>query len=510
MVAFFALDLATADAGAGKHYGIAIASGKTHNVKFANGVFTPKGDHAVLNVSDLENALASGNVEITTGNGSGGALPGDINVDDSFTWTGSSSLTLDAYHSVYVNQPVADAGSGALALITDDGGTSGALFFGATGNIAIWGLSTPLTINGKGYTLVGDLQTLADDVAKAPSGLYALANSYDAKRDGVYSAAPVTTTFSGTFEGLGNTISKLTIADTADNLAGLFASGNGVISDIGLVGVHVTLNAASGSAGALAANGNGVIRGSYSTGSVTASGSATAGGLIGTAGGAIANSHSSATVQSGDYSKVGGLVGSFDGASLDNSYATGAATAGVNSFAGGLAGYVASGTVEGCFATGTATIGDVVSGQRGAGSAGGLIGVTTNSQGNSALIEDSYATGNAAGGTNSEIGGFIGQAYIGTFQSSYSLGVPSAGQKSLVGGFLGLENANAGATSTYWDTTTSGTTTPVGKGSGAGILGLTTAQFQSALPSGFDPGIWAESPPINNGLPYLIANPPPQ
>ena len=29
------------------------------------------------------------------------------------------------------------------------------------------------------------------------------------------------------------------------------------------------------------------------------------------------------------------------------------------------------------------------------------------------------------------------------------------------------------------------------------------------LPAGFDPAIWAQSKSINNGFPYLIANPPP-
>jgi hypothetical protein len=50
----------------------------------------------------------------------------------------------------------------------------------------------------------------------------------------------------------------------------------------------------------------------------------------------------------------------------------------------------------------------------------------------------------------------------------------------------------------------------VGDGNVAGITGLTTAQFQSGLPTGFDPKIWAENPNINNGLPYLINNPPPK
>jgi hypothetical protein len=51
-----------------------------------------------------------------------------------------------------------------------------------------------------------------------------------------------------------------------------------------------------------------------------------------------------------------------------------------------------------------------------------------------------------------------------------------------------------------------GPTFGVGNTSGvSGITGLTTTQFQSGLPSGFDSSIWAESASINEGLPYLIA-----
>jgi hypothetical protein len=64
----------------------------------------------------------------------------------------------------------------------------------------------------------------------------------------------------------------------------------------------------------------------------------------------------------------------------------------------------------------------------------------------------------------------------------------------------------------YWDTTTSGITNP-DQGAGnvdddPGLSALTTQQLQAGLPAGFDPAIWAENPKINNGLPYLMANPP--
>jgi hypothetical protein len=43
-----------------------------------------------------------------------------------------------------------------------------------------------------------------------------------------------------------------------------------------------------------------------------------------------------------------------------------------------------------------------------------------------------------------------------------------------------------------------------------GITGLTDAQLKSGLPAGFDPKIWAVNSKINNGYPYLLANPPPK
>jgi hypothetical protein len=41
-----------------------------------------------------------------------------------------------------------------------------------------------------------------------------------------------------------------------------------------------------------------------------------------------------------------------------------------------------------------------------------------------------------------------------------------------------------------------------------GITGLTTAQFTSGLPAGFDKSIWREKANVNNGYPYLIDLPP--
>jgi len=82
-----------------------------------------------------------------------------------------------------------------------------------------------------------------------------------------------------------------------------------------------------------------------------------------------------------------------------------------------------------------------------------------------------------------------------------------------VGGLIGDDEPDD-LTNDYWDLETSGITDP-SQGAGnvsndPGITGLTDAQLKSGLPAGFDLTIWAQSPDINNGYPYLLANPPPK
>ena len=91
------------------------------------------------------------------------------------------------------------------------GAPGGVSSFGANGHVNFSSLTSSLAINGATYTLVGNIATLASDIATNPSGDFALASSYDAKGDGTYAASPIATTFSGNFEGLGNTIENLTI-----------------------------------------------------------------------------------------------------------------------------------------------------------------------------------------------------------------------------------------------------------------------------------------------------------
>jgi hypothetical protein len=94
-------------------------------------------------------------------------------------------------------------------------------------------------------------------------------------------------------------------------------------------------------------------------------------------------------------------------------------------------------------------------------------------------------------------------------QGAYSAGEVTGGTHENRGGFIGVDGSGTYA-ACYWDTTTAGANKGVGniKGEVPGIHDVTDEQLKSGLPSGFDPSVWAEDPNINDGLPYLLANPP--
>ena len=197
----------------------------------------------------------------------------------------------------------------------------------------------------------------------------------------------------------------------------------------------------------------------------------------------------------------------------------------------------------------------------GTGSVGGLVGLNFNEQLTAANlignISQSFATGAVSGtdrvgrlvGTNigsvlqsyatgpvngaSNVGGLVGfndtwfnfssgvtnavntvgitnplgiADVLGSVSQSYAIGAVAG--TSGVGGLIGSNSGNA-QTSSYWDTVTTGQATS------AGGTGLTTAQFNAGLPSGFDPAVWVRNPNANNGYPFLswqtvvVTTPPP-
>ncbi len=446
---------------------VTISTASTENMSCANGVCTPTAKNAVLNVTDLTNLLASGNVTVNTGSGQLARHVEDIFVDAGFSWTSASGLTLDAYRSITVKQPVSVTGTAGVVLTTNDGGTNGYLSFISNGSLSFFATSNSLTIDGTAYTLVNSLSSLASAVAANPGGAYAFASNYDASQDGTYSLSPVQTTFTGNFQGLGNTISNISIANVpskTESIGGLFAEVNGgTVGNIGVSGLNIDARGAFNAGGLVGGNISGFLYSDHVAGRLRKGHGP--GGLVGDNGGVVYNSYASVSVRSSHGG--GGLV-------ADN-----------------------NGTISGCFATG-AVKGGSQSGD------GGLVGA------NSGAILNSYATAAVTGGTSSVVGGLVAEVNEGSVGTSYATGAVSGGSRSIVGGFAGLNNANGAFSNSYWDTTTSGTDVGVGRGVNSGVTGLTTQQLQAGLPAGFDPAIWAEDPKINHGFPYLIANPPPK
>jgi len=512
----------------GAHAQLTVSSGSTNGVTCSSGVCTTTIAKATLNVTQLQNLLASSDIQLKPG-----SLSKDIVIAAGVFWSSSHRLTLDGYRSIAIDQPVQVTGTGALTMTTDDGGTGGTLTYAQKASIAFLSLSSSLIVNGTTFTLKNSIASLASAIAASPAGNFALAGSYDAKQDGTYAASPIPTTFEGTFDGLNNTISNLTI-DAPDTVkqVGLFQTtfDVSVIRNLKLSGLNLKSagvgNVMVGGLIAWSQADDGFVINVSVDGTVSVpKGSADVGGLIGNSEATIDHCRSSAKVTSGD---AGGLVGLSSG-TITNSTATGAvnvsgngggllglndgtvslssASAKVNgkhgALVGGLVGVNNGGEVDTSFATGK-----IQATGNGAG-VGGLVGVN-----NGGDISNSYATGATTGsGDVSDVGGLVG-TNSGTISQAYSTGEVTGLNGAFAGGSIGddLTQGKGTIQDDYWDTTTSGITNP-DQGAGTplkdkGITALSDSQLKSGLPSGFDKKIWAEKTKINGGLPYLIANPP--
>ncbi len=433
-----------------------------------------------------------------SGSGTQASGAGDINVDAAISWSSSAGLTLSAYNSINVAAPITASGSGALTLTTNNnvGGTSsgGALNFAmGLGNIRFTGTGGSLgslTINGAAYTLI---QNMTELQSTGSTGYYALAENLNAT--GVTGFTPIgqSTAFTGTFNGLGHTVSNLVISSTSFSEVGLFAQvgSGGVVENIGLAGGSVTDANAFG-LGGLAGYNEGTITNSYETGAVT-SGSggmgSEAGGLVGYNYGTISRSYATGAVSDGTGfggNLLGGLVGYNNGA-ITESYATGTLTGTSHDESGGLVGRSSTGTISDSYATGA-----VITGSNGG--AGGLVGY------NFSPITDAYATG-AVSGSSALVGGLVGYNSS-PITDAYAAGkVSDSGSGSSVGGFVGYYN-NGTITASYWDTTTSGTTTGIGVGSSTGATGLTTEDWLTQGPVAT--GAWDTTNTWVAGYPYPV------
>ena len=293
-----------------------------------------------------------------TGYGTTSSGQGDINVNAALSWFTGATLTLDSYHSININAPITITGGGGLVLVTDDldKSTTGNYFFNDGASVTYTDVVSgdtqgSLSINGASFELVNNLSQIETLVSTANTTNIALANSYNAANDGTYTNSPVTTTFFGAFEGLGNTISNLTISAPGTNNVGLFSQvqGNTTFSNISLNNVNIAGQYNTG--GFIGyVDSSPLLRNVSVTGTITSTQDEN-GGLVGTeAGGTILDSHTDVAINGEDW--TGGLVGDMGGSIVD-SYATGSVTV-AGQAAGGLVGQF-SGSITGSYSTGSVT-----------------------------------------------------------------------------------------------------------------------------------------------------------
>lgn len=480
---------------------LTVSSGSTSGVTCTSGVCTTTTAKATLNVTQLQNLLASSDVQLKPG-----SLSQDIVIAAALFWTSSHRLTLDGYRSIAIGKPIQVTGTGALTMTTNDGGTGGTLTYDPKASVTFMSLSSSLVINGAAFTLKNSIASLASAIAANSSGNFALANSYDAKPDGTYAASPIPTALGGTFDGLNNTISNFKLNASTGQSAGLFAELDfeGIIRHINLAKVNVKGTGRDmKEVGGLIASTDG---GGDSVSYVSVSGKVSSTGMFGT-GGVIGNNSAAVDHARSSVKVVGVLAGSLIGDNfrlVADSSASGAVKTMASTesdLIGGLVGDNNGGTIQRCFATGSVSGGAAIT------DAGGLVGE------NGGAIADSYATG-AVNSKKQIAGGLVGSNFE-TIDRSYATGAVTGSSDAALGGYIGwdfTDGLNGTLTFGYWDTTTSGIT-KLSQGAGnppndPGITGLSDQALKSKLPSGFDKTVWAENSTINGGLPYLIGNPP--
>jgi len=435
--------------------------------------FTVAASGGDMTGATLSTALATNNVTIETTDSAASCAPatcttgsasgnGDIHINDTVTWTSDKTLTLSAWRDVNIN--------GTLNINADNSGAGGGLevryglkdaavigvndsWFTVTGKVNLGANATLRTRFGndgfdEDYTIIrtvgelDNLRTQTDVDFNGIGGSYALgadlviaSGNWTPLGDGVPGGNfNFPSSFEGTFEGLGHTISGIVIPNTANAMnVGLFGllQSSAVVRNVGVINANV---AGRANVGALAGqNVGGIIHNAWSSGTVTGSDVGGVGTNTGTTDDAVG--------------AIGGLVGyNFGLMNRSRSEATVTALSGDQSGGGGVGGGV-----------------------------GGLVGAQSVMP-----ILNSYATGDVKG--LNEVGGLAGFV-AGNIVQSYSRGKVNEGVSgataATVGGLLGTVLPGIEVKGSFWDTEASLQAARTSPGFPEGV-GLTTAQMQDS------------------------------
>lgn len=106
---------ATADAA----QDLTISNAETMNIDVGPGTFTTSAEDAILNVGDLTDALATGDVVVSTG--ASDTQPGNLTIAEPLSWSEPNSLDLTALGAMNINAPITTTADGAE--VTVEAGT---------------------------------------------------------------------------------------------------------------------------------------------------------------------------------------------------------------------------------------------------------------------------------------------------------------------------------------------------------------------------------------------------
>lgn len=337
--------------------------------EFGTWLIDPQDYTVAASGGDITGTLLSDNLGTTSINlqssAGGTAGAGNVNVNATVTWSANTTLTLTASHNVNINAPVTATGNTAALVIapntangTETASGTGIYNLNNGAAITLSGTNPGLTIAGTAYTVINALGAMGSTTGTDLQGMrgnlsrrYALGTNIDATATSTWNGGagfiPVgqsNAMFTGTLDGLGHSITNLTINFPGSLNIGLFGyvGSGGTLKNVGLVGGSVIGHSTVGALAGM--NNGGSISSSYATGTVTSAGTGTVGGLVGYNFGSINSSYATGAVSGAK--NVGGLVGfSSSSTGISDSYATGTVTGTSN--VGGLVGYVSNlGTVR--------------------------------------------------------------------------------------------------------------------------------------------------------------------
>ncbi|MGR3906657.1 GLUG motif-containing protein [Burkholderia sp. SR8] len=476
------------------------------------------GDRSI-GASTLARNLDTTNIQLTN-------TAGDLTVGGDVAWASDNALTLssttgrvdlqrtlvangtharlvvNAADQIRVNDAVKLTGRHAHLELNAKNGRA---FAAGKAAVTLSGSNASFRANGEDYNV---LHTVADlrNVDANLNGRYVLGNAIDGANANFRSIGG-DNTFSGVFDGLGNTIGRLSVTNTAPNI-GLFARNSGEIANLTLDSLVVDGTAASRSAfigglvgdnlrgrifnvnaknmsvshhgrnvgqmGGLVGRNLGTIEHARFTGRVTGSAMAIiVGGLAGTNSGTIADSEAAADVVlsgvgstiSRELQSVGGLVGTNAGHIVLAS-SSGRVAGRDNTNTGGLVG-INSGTIRDASTTATVSA-----------TKGGYVGGFAGRNRDGGTISDASATGPVTATGAIATGGFVGENARGMLDAVSSAGDVTDLASNNVGGLAGANGGtirNARATATV----TAGRNSHVG-----GLVGTNDGTVRSARADG--------------------------